>query len=51
MLDAVKYLVTHGHPLYVRDRWGSTPLDEAKREKRDSVNVFLTELMKTELME
>ena len=45
-LDAVKYLVSHGHPLYVRDRWGATPLDEAKREKRDSVNVFLTELMK-----
>ena len=45
-LDAVKYLVFHGHPLYVRDRWGATPLDEAKREKRDSVNVFLTELMK-----
>ena len=50
-LDAVKYLVSHGHPLFVRDRWGATPLDEAKREKRDSVNVFLTELMKTELME
>ena len=36
-LDAVNYLLSHGHPLNVRDRWGATPLDEAKREKRQSV--------------
>ena len=40
-LEAVEYLVTHGHPLNVRDRWGATPLDEAKREKRKSVVEFL----------
>ena len=36
-LEAVNYLLSHGHPLNVRDRWGATPLDEAKREKRQSV--------------
>ena len=40
-LDVVKYLVSHGHPLFVRDRWGATPLDEAKREKRSSVYNYL----------
>ena len=40
-LQAVKYLVSHGHPLNVRDRWGATPLDEAKREKREDVIDFL----------
>ena len=40
-LEAVEYLVSHGHPLNVRDRWGATPLDEAKREKRKSVVEFL----------
>jgi glutaminase len=40
-LEVVKYLVSHGHPLFVRDRWGATPLDEAKREKRSSVYNFL----------
>ena len=39
--NAVEYLVTHGHPLNVRDRWGATPLDEAKREKRKLVVDFL----------
>ena len=45
-LQAVKYLVEHGHPLNVRDRWGATPLDEAKREKRDSVIKYLSSLKK-----
>ena len=40
-LEVVKYLVSHGHPLFVRDRWGATPLDEAKREKRSYVYNFL----------
>ena len=40
-MEVVKYLVSHGHPLFVRDRWGATPLDEAKREKRSSVHNFL----------
>ncbi len=40
-LEVVEYLVSHGHPLFVRDRWGATPLDEAKREKRNSVYNFL----------
>ena len=44
-LDAVEYLVYHGHPLHVRDRWGATPLDEAKREQRPSVVEFLTQWM------
>jgi glutaminase len=42
-LEAVKYLVAHGHPLHVRDRWRATPLDEAIREKRDSVANYLRE--------
>ena len=42
-LQAVKYLVSHGHPLNVRDRWGATPLDEAKREKREEVIDFLSQ--------
>ena len=45
-LQAVKYLVEHGHPLNVRERWGATPLDEAKREKRDSVVKYLSSLKK-----
>ena len=40
-LEVVEYLVSHGHPLFVRDRWGATPLDEAKREKRKSVINYL----------
>ena len=42
-LQAVKYLVSHGHPLNVRDRWEATPLDEAKREKREEVIDFLSQ--------
>ena len=42
-LEVVEYLVSHGHPLFVRDRWGATPLDEAKREKRKSVYNYLKE--------
>ena len=41
-LQAVKYLVSHGHPLNVSDRWEATPLDEAKREKREEVIDFLS---------
>ena len=40
-LEVVEYLVSHGHPEFVRDRWGATPLDEAKREKRKSVINYL----------
>ena len=32
--EVVKYLLCHGHPIHVRDRWKSTPLDEARRENR-----------------
>ena len=35
--DVVEYLLVHGHPLHVRDRWDATPLDEARRENRTSV--------------
>jgi len=40
--ESVEYLLSHGHPLFVRDRWGATPLDEAKREKRKKVCDLLT---------
>jgi glutaminase len=43
-LAAVKYLIAHGHPINVRDRWLASPLDEAKREKRQKVVEYL-ELM------
>ena len=33
-LEAVRYLLVHKHPIHVRDRWNSTPLDEARRENR-----------------
>lgn len=42
-IDVVKYLVAHNHPLNVRDRWGATPLDEAMRENRTEVIVYLNE--------
>jgi glutaminase len=29
-----EYLLRHGHPRSCRDRWGATPLDEARREER-----------------
>ncbi|MEM6647278.1 MAG: glutaminase A [Bacteroidota bacterium] len=35
--DAVRYLLAHGHPRHVRDRWNATPLDEARREGSDAV--------------
>lgn len=44
-LDAVKYLVSHGHPLHVRDRWGATPFDEAIREKRTDVIDYMKKIM------
>ena len=40
-LETVKLLINFNHPLNVRDRWKSTPLDEAKREKRKSVINYL----------
>ena len=40
-LETVKLLINYNHPLNVRDRWKSTPLDEAKREKRKSVINYL----------
>ena len=33
----VRYLLSHGHPIHVRDRWNAGPLDEAHRENRQSV--------------
>ena len=44
-LAAVQYLVAHGHPLNVRDRWNATPLDEAHREGRETVVKYLNDLM------
>ena len=38
---AVKYLLAHGHPKHVRDRWHSTPLDEARRERSEDVVALL----------
>jgi glutaminase len=40
-VEAVSYLLAHQHPLHVRDRWGSTPLDEARREGQDGVEQAL----------
>ncbi len=40
-IEAVRYLLAHGHRLHVRDRWGSTPQDEAKREQNESVAELL----------
>ena len=39
--EVVNYLLSHGHPLHVRDRWNATPLDEARREERGSVVAIL----------
>ena len=44
-IDVAHYLVTHGHPLWVRDRWNSTPLDEAKQHGDDSMISFLEGFM------
>lgn len=41
-VEAVQYLLAHDHPIHVRDRWGSTPLDEARREARDGVIELLS---------
>ena len=43
-LETVKLLINYKHPINVRDRWKSTPLDEAKRENRISVYNFLKKL-------
>ena len=40
-VESVDYLISHGHPIFVRDRWGSTPMDESKREHRDEVYALL----------
>ena len=44
-LETVKLLINYNHPLNVRDRWKSTPLDEAKRENRTSVYNFIKKLL------
>ena len=44
-LETVKILINYNHPLNVRDRWKSTPLDEAKRENRLQVYNFLEKLL------
>ncbi len=36
-VEAVRYLLSHDHPVHVRDRWGATPLDDARREKGEAV--------------
>ena len=43
-LETVKLLINYKHPINVRDRWNSTPSDEAKREKRLAVYNFLKTL-------
>ena len=43
--DVASYLITHGHPLWVRDRWNSTPLDEAKRHQNEGMIRFLENFM------
>ena len=40
--EAVTFLLAHEHPIHVRDRWGSTPLDEARREGHDAVIEILS---------
>ena len=40
-VEAVEYLLAHDHPIHVRDRWGSTPLDEARREGQEAVAEIL----------
>ena len=44
-LETVKLLINYNHPLNVRDRWKSTPLDEAKRENRTTVYNFIKKLL------
>ena len=39
-----RLLINYKHPINVRDRWNSTPSDEAKREKRVLVYNFLKAL-------
>ena len=39
--EVCRYLLAHGHPISCRDRWGATPLDEARREGRASVAALL----------
>ena len=40
-LEAVKLLVQIGVHLNPKDRWGGTPLDDARRENHKSVASFL----------
>ena len=43
-LDCVKFLVEICHvPIKPKDRWGFSPLDEAKRFKRENVQLYLEE--------
>ncbi|CAD7952889.1 unnamed protein product [Amoebophrya sp. A25] len=47
-LEVVEWLLENGHPLCVRDRWGNTPLDDARREGFPSVARYLWERSPTE---
>jgi len=44
-LDTVKYLALHGAEIEHKDARGNNALDDAKREKRQEVVEFLTELL------
>jgi glutaminase len=41
-VEAVQYLLAHNHPIHVRDRWNSSPLEDALRENRDVVVELLS---------
>lgn len=43
-LTAVRWLVCQGADLDARDRWGGTPLDDARRHRREDVVQFLESL-------
>ncbi len=40
-LDVVKWLVKHGASVLVKDRWGATPLEEAKKYGFEEIVSFL----------
>ena len=45
-VEVVRYLLSRGHHIHVRDRWNATPLDEARRENRAEVVKILEEATK-----
>lgn len=45
-IDVVKLLIKEGVPLMPLDRWGGSPLDDAKREKRKDIVTLLKSLLK-----